>query len=165
MPLGRVGTSNKGNYAHYRLDFIELSDYLSQFGQGSVHIQVPGKGADWWPDEVLERQWLFDHFADNLFSPLCGCGHPVFTGASEKLYSQMDRYKVKTQGTDEHFDATAKNYRQAIPLMMMAAGCTRFLGCLAEVAQEFLQQNGRALPGETYEEMGSRWEALGPWAQ
>ena len=96
------------NYSHYKLDYIEVAGFLSEFPQGFASTQGPGKGSDWWPNEPPAKRALFDHFAENLFAPLRGYGHPVYSGASEVIYAEMDRYQVKNQGNHEHFDATAK---------------------------------------------------------
>ena len=40
----------EGNYSHYMFDYIELADYVTQFPQGSVHIQGPEKWAACLPD-------------------------------------------------------------------------------------------------------------------
>ena len=62
----------------------------------------------------------------------------------------MDLYKIGNP-TDEHSDTTAKNHRQMIDLLLMTESCTKFLGCIAEVAQVYLASTpafgGRALPG------------------
>ena len=133
------------NYHHFMNDFVELADLLSQFPQGSVFTLGPGQGSMWWPEETEAIQNLFDHLGKELFKPLRGCGHPVFEGASLNIYRQMDRFKG-VNGTNEHFDLTTTNHKQMISLVLMAENCSKFFGCLAEIASFYLQGSGRALP-------------------